>query len=372
MKNELYFERLLDDYVDGLLSVEKQQDVAAHLLYCDACRESVEDVRMLLVRTAGLAKSIEPRHDLWKGIEEEIRAPRVSTPVVEDSQTSTSTMRSWIGRIAASFLVLALGAAAYFVATRSHGDSWDVMTLGGKPVIEKNIVEERGTIGLGECLETDGQSRALIGVGDIGSVEVEPNSRVKLLSTEAADHRLSLQRGTIHARIWAPPRLFFVETPSALAIDLGCAYTMSVGEDGSGVLSVQTGYVELTFLGRESVVPAAAMCVTRAGIGPGTPFMEDVGDTVRKALSEFDFYDGGSAMLDRILPAMRDIDFITLWHLLFRAQESDRPRIYDRLASLVPPPDGVSREGVLGGDTRELKLWREHLNLDVKTWSGSP
>jgi hypothetical protein len=38
--------------------------------------------------------------------------------------------------------------------------------------------------------------------------------------------------------IWAPPRLFFVDTPSAVAADLGCSYTLEVKDDGAGVLRV--------------------------------------------------------------------------------------------------------------------------------------
>jgi hypothetical protein len=57
---------------------------------------------------------------------------------------------------------------------------------------------------------------------------------------------MELARGTMHATIWAPPNQFFVETPSTLAVDLGCAYTLTVDEDGGGLVTVLVGWVGFT------------------------------------------------------------------------------------------------------------------------------
>ena len=54
---------------------------------------------------------------------------------------------------------------------------------------------------------------------------------------------MSLSKGAIHARIWAPPKQFFVNTPSATAVDLGCEYTLQVDEDGGGLIRVTLGWV---------------------------------------------------------------------------------------------------------------------------------
>ena len=44
---------------------------------------------------------------------------------------------------------------------------------------------------------------------------------------------MALDQGTIHARIWAPPKFFYVNTQAAVAVDLGCAYTLHV-DDAAG------------------------------------------------------------------------------------------------------------------------------------------
>ncbi|HMB91861.1 MAG TPA: hypothetical protein VKP65_13495, partial [Rhodothermales bacterium] len=184
------------------------------------------------------------------------------------------------------------------------------------------------------------------------------------------DHRLLLEEGQIDARIWAPPRLFFVETPSALAVDLGCAYTLTVDSLGMSLLHVTSGYVELVRDDRETLVPAGAMCMARPGHGPGTAFDQKASAQLREALIRYDFENGGAAALTDILAEVRATDGITLWQLLFIADEYDRARIYDRLVELIPPPEGVTRDGVLRNNPDMLDQWQRHLGLAVMSWKG--
>src|SRR5262249_18628219 len=157
-------------------------------------------------------------------------------------------------------------------------------------------------------------------------------------------------------------RLFFVETSSAVAADLGCQYTLEVDDDGQGLLRVTTGWVSFEREGRESVVPARAACRTRPGVGPGTPYFEDAPPPLISALTRLDFGDPRDgeprrADLDLVLTGARVKDTLTLWHLLKRFGNEERSKIYDRMAGLVPPPDGVTREGIIRGDERMLELW---------------
>ena len=178
---------------------------------------------------------------------------------------------------------------------------------------------------------------------------------------------LALRRGVIHALIWAPPRRFVVETPSARAIDLGCEYTLSVDDRGDGLVRVQAGWVAFQFDGRDSFIPAGAACRTTRQGGPGTPYFEDASEELRRALAAFDA--GGEAGdLKRVLAEARPRDGITLWHLLTRAPEAGRGLVFDRFATLVALPAEVTREGVLAKDRRMLDLSWNALNLESAEW----
>jgi len=272
----------------------------------------------------------------------------------------------------AAAAALLLAAGAVWLARRPGNAAWEVARVEGSPRVGGDRLGGRGRISVGDWLETDSSSRAKIRVGKIGQVDVEPNSRLLLVAARWTDHRLALERGAIEARIWAPPRLFFVETPSALAVDLGCVYRLAVDEAGGGLLSVTAGWVQFERGGRESLVPAGASCVTKPGVGPGTPFYDDASPALREALARFDFHGDGKA-LDTILVEARKRDALTLWHLLLRAEGEAQGRVFERLAALVPPPPGVTREAVARREDRALELWRGALEIpwfqkDVPWW----
>lgn len=233
--------------------------------------------------------------------------------------------------------------------------SWNVETLAGMPRVGNSLDGEK--LAVGEFLETDGNSRARVQVADIGNVEIAPNSRVQLVGTKSTEHRLSLEKGSLKAKILAPPRLFIVDTPSAVAVDLGCEYTLEVDADGNTRLHVTSGFVALENGKLESIVPAGAIALTRKGKGIGTPFADDSSAELQKALYKFDFENGGTAALETVINESNLYDSLTLWHLLARVEPAERGRIFDALAAHVKPPAKVTREGVLRLDKNMLDAW---------------
>jgi hypothetical protein len=253
---------------------------------------------------------------------------------------------------------------------------WDVARLEGAPRVQSKAIGKEGASGrllIGQTLETDSSSRASITIGEIGEVQVDPGTRVRLIETGSAQKRLALDHGTIHAAIWAPPGEFVVDTPSAVAVDLGCAYTLQVDDSGAGLLRTTLGWVGFKASGHESFIPAGAICPVRPKIGPGTPYYEDASEPLRSALYKLDFENLSvaerDAQLSIVLEQSRSRDALTLWHLLSRVNDAERARVYDRLALLVPPPAHVTRVGILHLDQEMLDLWWNELGLgDATLW----
>ena len=252
-----------------------------------------------------------------------------------------------------------------------RNSAWTVNSVTGTPAIAGRSIVTEGQLKRGEWLVTDSSSRARIAVGSIGRVDVDPNTRVQMVAT-GREHRMALDRGTIHARIWAPPKLFFVNTQAAVAVDLGCAYTLQVDDRGEGLLRVTSGWVGLERDGRAAYVPEGAVCPTRRDAGPGTPRYDDAPSGYGEALSLLDFGSADdprrAAAYELVLGSARRRDAMTLWHLLVRGTPDERARVYDRLASLVPPPRGVTREQVLSGDRLALDRWWDQLGVGVNSW----
>ena len=286
------------------------------------------------------------------------------------------------GRLAAAAVVLLAVTTSLFLAFRPATtppeaiSTWNVSNLQGAPQIGSQILSGDHLVAklhVGQTLTTDSSSRASLSEDDLGEIEVEPNSRLRLLQSGSDRKRIQLDVGTIHAAIWAPPTQFVVDTPSAVAVDLGCAYTLQVAPDGSGTIRTTLGWVGFHLNGRDSFIPAGAMCATRPKVGPGTAYFEDASPHFREALATFDSAppSNGSAspQLAVILREARSKDSLTLWHLLSRTMGSERAQVYDRLATLVSPPAGVTRAGVLQLDPHMLDLYWNALNLgDISVW----
>jgi hypothetical protein len=257
----------------------------------------------------------------------------------------------WAIAAAAAF-VLIVASTAYWRVAHPQGARWEVVWLNGHGV---------SRIGAGQWLETDASARAKVEVGVIGSVEVAPNTRVRVVTARPGEHRLELARGEIRAKISAPPKLFFVETASGTAVDLGCEYTLRDDDLGTGLLRVTRGWVSFRWKGTESLVPAGASCRTRPKVGPGIPYFDDAPEALKKAADAFVFEQGGNDAVTIILSEARVRDTLTLWHLLSRVDAADRGRAFDHIAALSPAPAGVSREQALRLDPQTLNLWKEDL-----------
>jgi hypothetical protein len=283
-----------------------------------------------------LPKSIEPPRDLWPDI-----SARIGRRV-------WPRRLYWVPLAAAAVLIL-------FLVSRTGQTAWDVIALAGRPLIGTTRLAASGRLRVGDWLQTDDSSRALIAVGRIGQVEVQPETRLQLVAATPQDHRLALARGAIDAKVEAVPRLFFVETPAGTAIDLGCAYTLETDSLGKGLLHVTGGEVEFQTGTRASRVPLGALMQIRPNVGPGTPYVDDAPAPFVRALTAIDFQHGGARATRNALTLARPQDAISLWHLLQRVDSSQRGAVYDRLAALVPPPRGVTRRGAIALHSRDLE-----------------
>lgn len=399
----------LSAFVNHELSRDEQQEVAEHLMQCADCRAEHDEVKLGSSLAACMVQQDAPA-PVWNAIDRSLDGRR-SPQIALIGRKPFSGIRELAGYAVALLVVAGLITVVYFALFRAEiGENrvrvaitepqlaesesgpqiaghvpdelpanttpaniadlppitqaeqaaslsaWQFETIAGSPKVGASSGKDR--LAVGDFMETDAASRARIAVADIGNVEIQPNSLVKLVGTDPTQHRLSLERGRLRAQIFAPPRLFIVDTPSAVAVDLGCEYTLDVDKGGNSFLHVTSGFVALERDGRESIVPAGAMCMTRRGKGLGTPFSAETSAAFKAALERFDFAGGGSVAVGTMLENRGFYDMITLWHLLSRVPRVDRPRVYDALAAYVEPPADVTREGILSLNKKMLESWR--------------
>jgi hypothetical protein len=264
---------------------------------------------------------------------------------------------------AAAAVVLAAIATWQLRVPPSPATAWQVASLEGASRIGSQDAAVSMPMRSGQLLRTGRDSQVSLQAEEVGKIDIGPDSELRASS----NRQVMLNRGMLHAFIWARPGQFVVETPSARAVDLGCEYTINVDGSGNGLLKVSMGWVAFQYEGHESFIPAGAECVTRKREGPGIPFYEDAPERLQRGLSIFEAGDPASA-LDMILDSARPHDALTLWHLLTRVPPSDRARVFDRFAKLVTLPPDVSREGVARRDRQMIDRCWDALNLENTDW----
>lgn len=254
-------------------------------------------------------------------------------------------------------MVLALGAFAW---TFLQPGSWSAEAITGSPTLDGARLRGSVDVPPGAWLEVGEGERARLQVGLLGTVELDPGTRVQVLASRDRFHRLHLAEGRLIATTLMPPRWFSVETPAGRAIDMGCAFTLENDVRGLGLLVVTEGQVAFEGAGREAWVPAGGRCTVDPESGPGTPVRHGASQAFRFALARLDADADGSGAeeLEAVLREAEPADGLSLLHVLRRLDEPHRRRVLERLEELCPLPSRVAREDVLRLDHGALSRWQ--------------
>jgi hypothetical protein len=278
-----------------------------------------------------------------------------------------------VAAVAAALLLL-LFAAPWTLRRFAEPDTvCKVLKLAGEPHVDGRPLTSTSAVIAGGLVETGSTSQAEVRIGLIGHVTIFPDSRLRILEVRRGRYRMALDHGKILARTLAPPFTFVVDTPGPTAYDLGCSFTLESDARGTGQLQVLTGWVQLEIDDRQVLIPSGAVCPLRPGGALGTPCFEDASDAFRRALARLDFEQedpaSRAATLSALLASARPRDVYSLMEMLRISSGEERRRIVDRATELVAPPPGVTRAGLLRGDSAMMYAWRNQLGLgEVKRW----
>jgi hypothetical protein len=290
------------------------------------------------------------------------RLEALLAPLGHRERAVAPARKPWRAMAAAAAVVLAAVSLWRFDTPPGVETGWQVERLEGSARVGAKSAEVSMGLRAGQVLRTAKDSTLMLQDDALGRIDLGPESEIRATSKR----QLQLDRGKLHAFIWAPARQFVVDTPSARAIDLGCEYTLDVNPRGDGLLKVALGWVAFQFHGQESFIPGGAQCVTRKLKGPGIPYYEDAPAALAQSVASFER--GDATALDGILAAARPRDGLTLWHLLTRVAAKDRGQVFDRFAEVVKLPPEVSRERVLRKDPEMIDLCWDALDLENTGW----
>ena len=280
--------------------------------------------------------------------------------------------RRWLPALAAGIL-LAISTTVWFQYRLAwhDGDAWQATTTNftGHPASRE--------IAPGNSLTTNGTETARITVARIGSIQLSPDSTLSLTETGAGRHRVSLKEGHMRARIWAPPGFFGVENGAAEVVDLGCDFDVWKQVDGSGRVSVRSGWVAYRIDNQEVLVPAGFEVRFNAR-DVTTPIRPDADPSLRRALDALEraLMERGPTSADTlrasaaVAASLSDADAFTALSLLTRYPKLAATPLYPRLARAlkVSVDSEIHRSEWIVGNQDAINAWWQQIPTTPKKW----
>ena len=384
-------ELLIDEHLEGMISIKDKELMDEHLEKCDACKSYLKDTTELVNKINSIPAdpvnlSVQNKNDMWTKIESGINQDKYKTQnsLNTDNSDSGSTKvdnflykyKYVLSGVAAVLLIFVI---FYGVKNMNLGNTrlaqqsafglgsyWKVSSLQGSPQIGDVAMTGNDSIKEGQWIQTNFDSRAELMVAGLGKVIIEPNSKVVLLKNSEGNNRIMVEYGTVNTEMKPNARSFFVEMPSAVATDNGGSYTLTIDSTGDGLIYVRSGKVEVESQNKDAIVPAGSIVLTRKNKGVGTPFNEKSSPKFKNALINFDFGQCTGSCVSTLINTARISDAVSLVNLIPNVEKEYSDKVYTKLATFVQPPRKVHHDSIMFMNEEELNQWIDKIQTEVQ------
>lgn len=389
---------LLNDYFDEKLSIEVNTEIQVHLSECTECSQYLFSLQDLMKKADQLPRNIKPPADFWNDIftsisnikaesikqQEEIdlkEAVKVSEESIEekkvrDKRLKAEKLLAWERKKAALlqsikkpwFKYYLIGLVSVFVlffiynSFLSKGKSWEVKKL---RVSSSSYSEAFANLEEDQLLETNSVTRLEIQIPELGSIYLEPGSKIERLK----GNRIRVLQGSMLAVKERANEFLIMEVPGAEIKDyfLGGQSKLSLTDPKVSLLEVIDGWVSVKKDNVETLVLSNHFCQIKADSGVALPYHYSSSKEFIEAINDYCFKSPSSEeALISILTKADVSNSATLWNLMNRVTRKQRDMVvYTIFGLLGNPPQGVTDEGLKTLDPGMLQKLIEEIELRI-------
>lgn len=397
----------LHDFVDETLDGFMKREVEAHLRVCNKCFNEYKRIRIFFDTLKNLPYTIEPPKEivetfsaelLSRSLKEEmsespsppvtnlrrlkkervkqekilrksrgaIRKSLISRTIMipRISQSLPSTGINW-NKILLTLLPVVLFAAGYFIYDFQKNNSpWKVNTKEGTVIIN-GIVNYSGKIRQGESLLTENNSKATVLVPRIGNIDIDENSLLLLVKAKDGNNRIRLQKGAIKIVNMTNMPDLAIDIENCVVIDRSGQFSISIDENNIAKIFVEFGFVEIQHDNQTVYLNEGYNCEIRDGYKIGTPYRSDASESLKEEVKNFDYNGVEENTIEKIIKAATPKDMLTLLELIPRTSKLKRQVLFQAIANNFPPPENVTRAGIINGDLHMLYLWWQEIEWQL-------
>lgn len=392
----------LNDYIDEELDEVTRHEVEYHIRNCDSCIKDYKKFMLFFERLKDLPIAINPPTDLIDKIKDELlkesgvksqtdlKLSRLETkkilkerkrqtqslskinPVVKKSKATKQLAKKRLHIDTASstknflkfvlpLLLLVIGYIIYDQSRINH--PWQVIALEGTIRIDNKANETKWF--KGSTLKTDENSKAKILVPSVGVVYVEANSNIELETAKKGNNEIKINDGKLKVlNTELIPSLKLLINNIEI-IDRAGEFETAVDVYKNIEVDVKSGFVEIIHNDKKYLVDKNYTCKIQRGMKPGIPIRKDASDSLKLAVDWFEFRNGGNQAVEKIINFSRQSDMLTLLALIPRVNQLQRQIIFQIISNYFPPPETITRAGIIRLDEEMLYRWWEEIEWQI-------
>lgn len=396
----------LHDFVDEQLDDFVKRSIEGHIHTCDKCFNEYKKIRIFFDKLKDIPYFIDPPEDIVQTFSAQLLSRSLKDEALEiapkqgdikklrKAQTrQEKQLQKARGALRKSFvsktmviyrkssllppsglnwnkilfilLPLLLIAVGYLIYDFQKNNSpWKVITVEGRVEIN-GLQDHSGKISQGQSLLTENSSRATILVPKVGNVEVGENSLIVLVKAKDGDNRILFRRGSINITNTSNMPDFSIEFKNYIVADRGGELNISIDDRDNARILVKYGFTEIEKNGDIIYLDDGYACEIRSGSRIGTPFRQDAPEEFRNEIVKYDYQNGGENSIDKIMELASEKDMLTLLALIPKSPQVKRQLLFQAIANKFPPPAGVTRMGIIRGDSQMLYLWWQEIEWQL-------
>lgn len=263
-----------------------------------------------------------------------------------------------------SFIILAMGIGYGYYQYQRDNSPWKIKPEAGTYLL--NDIESKSTkLEQNSSLKTENDSRVIINVPHTGTIRVEPNSSIQLLTAKSGNNVISFKSGSLKIVTNSDLPDFKIKFTNFDLIDYGASYTVSFDPLNNIDLVVEFGYVGIRKADSEIFINENYSCKIINREIVSTPFRTDASSEFIDLVLSYEKTDNTTELLDKITSKAREEDALTLLELLKKVSAVDRQILFQSISNFFPPPIGVTRNGIMRLDPDMLQMWWEEIEWQI-------
>ncbi len=263
-----------------------------------------------------------------------------------------------------ALLICAAGVIYFSFFYNRNTSPWQIIGYSGSYHFSEQK-NSRDNFYLNQKIITDANSGVVIAIPKLGRLSLEPLTEIKLVNDTENSSRVFLYKGKVKISTLIQNKQFSVETMNAAFTENLTDFSVEQLSSGITHVEINSGSLTISTLNQVFRLPGKYKCDILTKNSYNIPVHMDASVNFLYGLKEFELGNINIEILSRILDAASVKDIFSLWHLIKKANRIYRPIIFDRLNSLSPVPEKVTKEGVMQLNNEMMNTWLDKMISQV-------